>query len=117
MISIVTLALTAATLLTTCCVLHNQRKLRRSVDEFADMIAGIYAHLDYLKEATDNNLKALQHILDRQELHIAIDKYNLSITRLQLIELRQNAVENEDYEGAATVSKSIEVVEKLLASE
>lgn len=92
-----------------------QRHVKRQMETLAEVIAGTYACLDYMKEEADHTHEAIQHLINRQGYHIAIDKFNLSASRMQFICHRNQAVQHEDYEDASQFSKAISNIEELLS--
>lgn len=114
MIDTILLLCVVASALISILLFISQRRLKKAVDCVCENIAGTYACLDYLKEEAENSHQALQHLIDRNEYQIVINKYNLSNTRLQLMLHRQYAINNEDYEGAGSLSQAIETIEGLL---
>lgn len=61
--------------------------------------------------------KTVRHMKDRNEYQITINKWNLVNTRLQMLLHQQYAVNNEDYENATTLAKSIALINTLLTDD
>lgn len=98
-----------------CYISH--RHLKKTTEDLQTMIASNYACLDYLKEEAEKTNLALQHLINRHELQIVMTKFNLSATRLQFLLHQQQAIKNEDFEGAASLATSISQIETLLETD
>lgn len=117
MIDAILLLSVSASIIVSVLLLISLRRLKRAIDKTGDAIASNYACLDYLKEEAEGSHQALQHLINRNEYHIAINKFNLSNTRLQLLMHQQYAVQNEDYENAGAFAQAISQIEELLNEE
>lgn len=72
--------------------------------------------LNTLNQFKNKTMEKIEAAAERQELNITMTKYNLSITRLQLVSMRQHAIKNDDYENASSLEKSISFIDQLLNS-
>lgn len=101
-----------AVLIIACYISH--RHLKKTTEDLQTMIASNYACLDYLKEYAGKTDHALQNLINRHEIQTMMTKYNLAATRLQFLHYQQQAVQNDDFEGAAILANSISQIEKIL---
>lgn len=93
------------------------RHFKKIINELREMIASNYACVDYLKEEADATHEALQHLINRHELHISMTKFNLAASRLQFILHQQIAIKNEKFEDAANIANAISQINRLLEIE
>lgn len=89
-------------------------KIKRSLTSILDNLACDCANHDIVTDALTENAKSLQYSQHLMEMVVNMDKYILSMTRVQLCALREQAVKSDDFEGAQAITKAISDVDYLL---
>lgn len=90
------------------------RFMRKRLILLNDNIANISARLDIINDNSNNLTFENKNIKDDLDYITVMTQYNLSVTRLQLMSYQNYAIQEDQFEEAAKIAKSISHIEQLL---